>query len=104
MRGVLTIIPVQGAVSSKELAAPVALKDLKDGIGGGYVEAVPSFKAYQGERCVAFCDEDGKRKQMPVNQRATLLWHAMRPEFIGRDVLVGPVVIITGDRELLEEL
>jgi hypothetical protein len=105
VRGFLTIIPITGAVSSKELAAPVALEDLKAGIGGGYIEAVPFFARYQGDRCVAFCDEDGKLKNMPVNSRATELWYGqMMGQFIPPDHLVGPIVIVTGDRELLEEL
>ena len=74
MQGVLTIIPTSGAVSSKELAAPPTLQDLVTGIGGGYIEIVPGFTRYEGKRCVAFCDEDGKRKQQPFNFLATSLW------------------------------
>jgi hypothetical protein len=103
VRGVLTIIQVDGAVSSEELAAPPALEDLQGGVGG-YIELVPYFTKYKGRPCVAFCDEDGKRKGLPVNQRATSLWHALVAALRGRDVLVGPIVIITGDRELMEEL
>jgi Domain of unknown function (DUF3846) len=106
MKGRLTIIPVgSGAVSSQELAAPPALKDLQARIGGGYIEIVPGFKRYMGKPCVAFCDEDGKRKKMPVNIHATELWYGqMKGPFIHEDMLVGPIVIITGDRELMEEL
>jgi hypothetical protein len=114
MRGVLTIIPVgDGAVSSKELAAPPALAALQRGVGGGTIEVVPYFTRYdaepgygpyKGEPCVAFCNEEGKLNGLPINFRATALWHAQEPRFIGRDVLVGPIVIVTGDRELMEEL
>ena len=110
MRGVLTIIPASGAASSQELVAPPALEALKAGIGGGYIERVPGWTHYESKPCVAFCDEDGKRKRLPVNMRATELWYKSvgGPVFDTydgpQDFLVGPIVIVTGDRELMEEL
>jgi hypothetical protein len=104
VRGVLTIIPTSGAVSSKELAAPPALQDLQGGLGGGYIELVPYFTKYEGKPCVAFCDEDGKRKGLPINQRATALWYELEPRFMGVDILVGPIVIVTGDKQLMRDL
>jgi hypothetical protein len=103
VRGLLTIIPVSGAVSSKELAAPPALKALQAGVGG-YIQLVPYFLCYEGEPCIAFCDEEGKLNGLPVNERATALWHMLEPRFIRQDVLVGPIVIITGDQELMRAL
>jgi hypothetical protein len=102
VRGVLTIIPVgNGAVSSKELAAPPALKDLQGGVGGD-IEIVPYFTRYEGKPCVAFCNEHGKlHLGLPVNRRATILWHGQRAI---NDYLVGPVVIVTGDKQLMREL
>lgn len=105
MKGRLTIIPPTGAVSSQELAAPPRLEDLQGGVGGGYIEIVPGFNRFHGRKCVAFCDEDGKRKELSSNPRATELWYAqMQGPFLYNDILVGPIVIITGDKELLEEL
>lgn len=105
MRGVLTIIPVSGAVSSKELTAPPRLQDLQAGIGGGSIKVVPGFKEYEDEPCVVFCDEDGKRKRLPGNSRATALWFIQGSDWRpSGDVLVGPIVIITGDADLMEEL
>jgi hypothetical protein len=112
MRGVLTIIPVgDGAVSSKELTAAPRLQDLVAGIGGGYIELVPDFKTYQGKPCVAFCDEDGKRKRLPYNVRASELWYGQIPDTFWRgdtpwplDILVGPIVIVTGDPQLMRAL
>ena len=95
MRGLLTIIQVDGAVSSEELAAPPALEELQRGVGGD-IELVPYFTKYEGKPCVAFCDEDGKRKGLPINDHATALWHALVAALRGRDVLVGPVVIVSG--------
>jgi hypothetical protein len=105
MRGVLTIIPVgEAAVIRKELAAAPHLEDLQSWIGGGFIELVPYFTKFEGKPCVAFCDEDGKHKGMPANTRATDLWYALEPRFMGRDILVGPIVIVTGDKQLMEEL
>lgn len=105
MRGVLTIIPVGGAaVIRKELAAAPHLEDLQSWIGGGFIELVPYFTKFEGKPCAAFCDEDGKHKGMPVNHRATILWHALEPRFMGRDFLVGPIVIVTGDEALMSAL
>jgi hypothetical protein len=111
VKGRLTIIPPQGAVSSKELAAPARLEDLQAGLGGGYIELVPGFTRYMGKPCVAFCDEEGKLNGLPYNVRASELWYGqMADTFCSKDtgwpldVLVGPVVIVTGDAELMEEL
>src|SRR5262245_6759022 len=45
---------------------------------GGYIEPVPYFSSIQhgGRRrhCVAFCNEDGKRLDLPRNVVADLLW------------------------------
>ena len=107
MKGRLTIVPVdpRAPVSSKELAGVPRLEALQKAIGGD-IEVVPFFARYKGKRCVAFCDEHGKLDGLPVNQRATKLWYDQTPlgPYIHPDVLVGPVVIITGDRALLEAL
>ena len=103
MKGALTIIPVSGAVSSKELAAPPALADLQGGVGGN-IEIVPYFTRYEDKPAVAFCNEEGKLHGLPVNQRATKLWYAQELRFMGRDILVGPIVIVTGDRVLMDKL
>jgi hypothetical protein len=98
MKGALTIIPVgTAAVTRKELTAAPRLEELQSGVGG-YIEIVPGFSRFLGKPCVAFCDEDGKRKQMPVNSLATELWY----EQVGDryDWLVGPIVIVTGDEVL----
>lgn len=82
---------------------------------GGLIEAVPSFDTiqYQGEKrhCVAFCNEEGKLIGLPANRHATRLWHQALPPpglitpHLGlADVLVGPVVVVFGDREFMEAL
>jgi hypothetical protein len=78
-----------------------------EAILGGPLEQVPGFLSieYQGaiRPCVALCRQGGKRKGMPLNVAATILWDdALRREMgiglIGRDgkradQLVGPVII-----------
>jgi hypothetical protein len=95
------------------------LEELKAAIGGGHLEVVPGFTdiGYQGVvmNCVAFCDEDGKRKEMPVNEIATAFWeHSLHrkgkslantpPMFGGPDVLVGSIAVVFGDREFMGSL
>lgn len=63
-------------------------------IVGGYIEAirVPAGAVGHvpaGETLIAFCNEDGKRLELPINARATAL---LRP---WNDVICGDVVICT---------
>jgi hypothetical protein len=68
MKGRLTLIPVGGAITLQEVVAPPRLEFLQVWIGG-YLEAVPGFTRYEGQPCVAFCNEDGKRKRMDADGR-----------------------------------
>ena len=103
-------------VKRYDRASPT-LDELKTAIGGGYLEAVPGFysMAYAGTvmNAVAMCDEDGKRKELPVNEGATFAWEAAlrrqgstlrgsgdRPT----DYLVGTVIVLFGDKEFSESL
>jgi hypothetical protein len=91
---------------------PMTLQEMKDGIGGGYVERIPHFDTipFNGVimDCVALCDEDGKRKELSPNSVATALWdHAMHRSAgcgCAPDFLVGKVAVIFGDREFMSEL
>lgn len=79
---------------------------------GGYIETVPFWETYGDEPCLAFCNEEGKLLGLPYNDSATRAWHAAfirtldHPmtfsEFIQRDQLAGPVVVITGDAEFMK--
>jgi hypothetical protein len=94
---------------------------------GGYIEQVPQFETIETAegpvRCVVLCNEQGKLDRLPLNRHATLLWHQamlritdedgkklyprglMQPNStMPADVLVGPIVVITGDAELMREL
>jgi hypothetical protein len=109
MKGLAFIIPVSGPIREIELTEPVPLKLLQEAVGG-YIEAVPYFSTYEGEPCVAFCNENGKLDGLSLNIRATEAWDIGMGGPLARggramsDVLVGDVIIITGDVEMLEEL
>jgi len=60
------------------------------------VERIPEFKRYEDRPCVAYCDENGKTKNLLLNELATTAWHEQLAK-TGRPfdpvLLVGPVVI-----------
>jgi hypothetical protein len=112
MRGTLLKISPHGRLTAQDIDGPPTLEMLKDGIGGGYIAPVPYFTSimHEGElrECRAFCDEDGKRKQLAMNVEATKLWDiAMRAATrcgCSPDFLVGQVVVVMGDSEFMEAL
>lgn len=117
MRGSMLIFkPGQLAPQIIELDHRPELDDLKKYIDG-YLELVPGFRSIVHYNvvmdCIVFCDEDGKRKRLEVNNIATVLWDAalrrngtglLRPDGRPIDWLVGPIVVLFGDRELMAEL
>jgi hypothetical protein len=113
MKGTMLISePNVRVLDERELDRVPDLLELQRLLNGGYLERVPGFTsiAHGGEahRCVAFCDEDGKMKGLPVNHYATILWKfacvRIRPEETPPDRLCGPVLIIYGDDELMSKL
>lgn len=105
MKGRLIIIPANGeAVRSKDLATSPPLEELQEGVGDD-IEIVPGFTRYQGKHAVAFCGEHGKLRKKPFNHRATALWYRqLDPKDMFEDYIAGAMVIVTGDRELMEAL
>jgi hypothetical protein len=88
---------------SEDLNLPVQVRDveadlegLKAAIGGGPLEVIYPFVG--AHYWSAYCDEEGKVKDLPFNLRATLL--AKRMGWHTEDVLCGPVVFLgPGDSE-----
>jgi hypothetical protein len=119
MKGTMLVIPPDGRLTVTEFTGPIDLPSLSKAVGG-YIEVVPHFDSFMHagalRRCVAFCDEDGKRKELPLNGWACVAWDAAlrrHPEFEGFDLskrpsstdyLVGPVVVLYGDDEWMAEL
>ena len=102
MKREMVIIPVEGEIIFKEITVLPEYDELKAALKGGLLEIVPRFNSYKMKPCVAFCDEEGKLKQLPVNTRATAMWYVLVG--INPDFLVGPIVIVAGEKEFLAEM
>ena len=95
-----------------DYTAPIPLADLQAAVGG-YIEIVPHFStielAGKLHRCLVFCDEDGKRKQLPRNHHGDLLWSealmtAGLADSPAPDFLVGSIAVVIGDDEFMAAL
>ena len=80
--GVLYIIPADPTAIRErcEITVPPTNEELRKIIGGyiGIVHGFTSIDIYgdgHATPCVAFCNEDGKRLELPVNWLATGMWH-----------------------------
>lgn len=99
----LIVLRPDGTRTEGALTTLPTLEQIAKGLDGAYLEVVPLFEAFEGEPCVAFCDEDGKRR-LPRNLLAQRHWEAAVGRPIVEDYLVGPIVIVTGPRSFLERL
>lgn len=90
----------------------VPLSFLQDAVKGA-IEQVPGIErsgnlfaelGIVDQPMVAFCNEEGKLEGLEVNVYATAIWGQQSPDIAGEDVLVGPVVFVTGDEEFMNEL
>lgn len=97
----VTIIGADGSVSAVDnyvYNQEYCTALIKAGLDGAYLEVVPNFDKYGNAPCVAFCDEEGKLKGLPLNPKATYLWYAcLAPQPFVVDHLHGPIVIVTAD-------
>lgn len=104
MKGHMILVTAKGEYKITRLSSAPDIDQLQAAVRG-HIEVVPFFNKFMGYRCVAFCNEEGKLKNLPVNTKAQGLWaSALDRAFIKEDTLVGDVVIISGDDELLEAL
>ena len=105
MRGTMVVLKADGTTETVflERAAQLA-RDLQRRVGG-YIEGVPGYNHHIVEGvpmpAAMFCNEEGKLRDLPVNELATALWHT---QWRTRDVLVGDVVVIYGDEEFMASL
>lgn len=106
MKGYILTIPVGGTPVLEEVGTASILSKLQDAVCG-YIEQVPYFDniLWDGKvhKCVAFCNEEGKLKGLPVNDLASALWITAAKRYTG-DVLVGTVVVVWGDRTFMKNL
>jgi hypothetical protein len=111
MRGKLLIfrpyedLPIIGEFANEPDIAEVRA------IVGGEPEPVPGFLSIEHDgvlhRCVALHDADGKRKGLPLNRAATILWDIALRRHMGvglirrdgsrADQLLGRVVVLFED-------
>lgn len=71
------------------------------GLVNGYIEATYRYRNSDGHdedapRMTFYLNEQGKIHQLPENGLATALWWHYNRDAIGRDFLVGTVVIVGG--------
>lgn len=94
----ITVIRPDGTVTTRVYVADLA--ELQK-LVGGFIELVPRLTMYNKRRCVAYCNEDGKSKALPINEKATTLWWenvtrgTTNPAFKREDIddLRGTIVI-----------
>lgn len=111
MKGRALIIKANSLMEWANFDGPVPPGWINKAVGG-HIEVVPQFERIKigGEwrGCVAFCNEDGKLRALPTNGMATSLWATALDmpleKLMRRDVLVGPVVILFGDKAFLDSL
>jgi hypothetical protein len=112
MQGTMLIVSPRGSIKTCPLTRPPELEGVQREVGG-WLEQVPHFKSidYRGtvQTCVAFCNEEGKLNKLPVNDAATRMWAAaLKRQGLDirqvNDVLVGTIVVVFGDQELMNEL
>lgn len=119
MKGSIIKIPASGHIEIREVDAPPSLDELQAVVGGD-IQEVPQFSIYappgagQWQEAIAYCNEEGKGLGLPINRKATSAWNdalinghgysLFGPDGNLLDILVGDVVVLTGDPEFLESL
>lgn len=101
----LIILHPDGAVDITPLNGYPATDVIHKAIGG-YLETVPYFTTYNGNSCLAFCNEEGKLKGLPYNHPATAAWSkAFGDDVVSRgDHLVGNIAVVVGPIEWLRRM
>jgi hypothetical protein len=90
MKGI--VIEVSGEVRALEMPdGDGSLQSMQQAVGG-YIEHVATNEA----RFDIWCNEEGKLTGLPLNELATQFLYATDPNWVGHDVLVGPVLLTGG--------
>lgn len=69
----LTIIKADGTTETQTVAKAAEYDAINKAVGG-FIEAVPHFEKYQGRKCDAFVNEEGRLLDLPLNPQGTKLW------------------------------
>ena len=92
MRGTMITIGTDGGVEAVHLREPPKLEDLQKAVGGS-LELVPYWSDYFHEgalhRCLVYCNEEGKIKNLPPNPKAQTLWERSFGRPLGWDIPTG---------------
>jgi hypothetical protein len=100
----LIAIYQDGRIEKKKIDTVPELDDLKE-IVDGWIEIIPYFDTYEGNPCIAFCDEEGKIKGKLYNILANQFWMKSDGGLAsGSDILVGSIAIVTGPKKFLREM
>ena len=83
------------------------LEHLQKAVGGS-IQLIPYFNTIRIDgathKCVAFCDEEGKLSAKSLNRMAQVFWELAAPSVARHDRLVGSIVVVWGDNNLMSEL
>ena len=91
-RHLVVMIRADGTVETVEVGEEITLHRLQV-LVGGYIETVsPRFPV--SDELVMLCDEEGKLKEMPVNELASACAYLLEG-----DCLAGDVIILSVDNE-----
>ena len=91
-RHLAVMIRADGTVETVDVGEEITLHRLQ-GLVGGYIETVsPRFPV--SDELVMLCDEEGKLKEMPVNDLASACAYLLEG-----DCLAGDVIILSVDHE-----
>ncbi len=106
MQGEIITIATDGTISRQATTSVENLTALQAAVGGD-VELVPRFSTFEGRACDAYVNEVGILDGLPENRIATRLWWGQVQGGGYRlegSRLHGPVALVTGDAEFMEEV
>jgi len=94
----ILVIPADGTqpIRRYEASKEPPLQQLQDWVDG-YIERVPLFDRWEDLRCNVYANEEGKLRNLPVNERATMAWWVTIGQPV-QDMLVGDIVIVANKR------
>jgi hypothetical protein len=106
-RGIAYIIrPGDETPDPVSLIQPPSINWMRRTLEGDY-EQLPHFTVYLKRRCKAYINRDAKLPPpQPFNRLATRLWHISTTEPIlsMADYVAGPLVILCGDLDFMQDV
>ncbi len=98
----VVLMLVDGTEERKQVKKSPGFEDIKKWVNG-YIQAVPHFNKFEGRRCTAYVNEEGKLypNKFALNEKATELWLQLlgKGPFIYKPELFGHMVIIMKARK-----